>query len=180
MDAQVVDWIVRYGYAGTFLGMLLEGETFLLAAGVSAQQGYLDARVLALIGACGAMLTDNFFFGLGRLIGPAVFVRFPRLGRHAGRVHAFAARYPRLGVFAMRFLYGTRSVGPTLLGSGPMSWLQFVALDAVAAATWSATWIVFGLVLGEIAERWLARSALPLIVAAAAVIVVVLALRRRK
>jgi membrane protein DedA with SNARE-associated domain len=62
---------------------------------------------------------------------------------------------PNTAVISVRFLYGMRSVGPAVIGSGSMPWLRFVLLDAVAASVWSACWIGAGYVLGEAAEQLL-------------------------
>jgi membrane protein DedA with SNARE-associated domain len=165
----LTELVTRYGYLGTFVGTLLEGETFLLLAGIAARQEYLEFWTLVLVATCGALVTDNAFFALGRFCAPWLFSRLPRLGGRSRRVGEWVARYPYSGVIAMRFLYGTRSVGPVLVGTGPLPWLHFALLDLVAASSWSALWIGLGWLVGEALSRWLAEAA-PLVLTALAVV----------
>jgi membrane protein DedA with SNARE-associated domain len=152
MPAEFAPLIAKYGYAPTFVGTLLEGETFLVLSGLAAHQGYLSTSLLVAVGAAGAFLTDNFFFAAGRLFGPALLKRFPWLAPSVARAHALVERLPNSAVIGVRFLYGMRSVGPAVIGSGRMTWSRFALLDAVAAFSWSACWIGAGYVLGEAVE----------------------------
>jgi membrane protein DedA with SNARE-associated domain len=151
IPAQLLALVLEYGYAAAFAGVLLEGETVLVLSGIAAHQGYLDASVLFFVGSAAAMLTDNFFFALGWIFGSSLLARFPSVGR----VQALLARYPRIAVLVMRFLYGTRTVGPALLGAGSLTWRRFAALDALAAALWSAFWLTSGYLAGEVVEQLL-------------------------
>ena len=155
MVAELAPLIAKYGYAATFVGTLLEGETFLVLSGLAAHRGYLSTSLLVAVGAAGAFLTDNLFFAMGRLLGPALLKRFPGLAPSVGRAHALVERLPNTAVISVRFLYGMRSVGPAVIGSGSMPWFRFVLLDAVAACLWSTCWIGAGYVLGEAAEQLL-------------------------
>lgn len=186
MVADFAPLIAKYGYAATFVGTLLEGETFLVLSGLAAHRGYLGMPQLIAVGAAGAFLTDNFFFAIGRALGPALLKRFPRLAPSAARAHALVERLPNTAVISVRFLYGMRSVGPAVIGSGTMKWSRFILLDALAAALWSACWVSAGYVLGEALEQvlreftsvgaWLFAGA----VAASALTASTLYLRRRK
>jgi membrane protein DedA with SNARE-associated domain len=150
---QLTAVIVKYGYVATFLGTLVEGETVLALSGVAANRGYLEAPILVLIGAAAAMLTDNAFFQIGRHLGPRFFSRFPRLRLSIERAQGLLVRVPITAVLAMRFLYGTRIVGPALLGTGDIAWPKFLLLDALAAGLWSGCWVSVGYLLAEVIER---------------------------
>jgi len=177
LSAQLLGWVIEYGYAAAFVGVLLEGETVLILAGMAAHRGYLDVSILFLVGAAGAMSTDHFFFALGRLLGASLLARFPWVAPSIGRAQSLLARFPCSAVLAMRFLYGTRTVGPALLGSGVLAWVRFAALDAVAACLWCGCWLAAGYVLGEVVEqslqdavgagRWVMLAAAGLAAAAA-------------
>lgn len=149
MAAELAPLIAKYGYTATFVGTLLEGETFLILSGVAAHRGYLDLSLLYGLGALGAFLTDIFFFAMGRVLGPALLKRFPSLASSIARAHALVERLPNSAVISVRFLYGMRSVGPAVIGAGRMTWSRFVVLDALAACLWSTCWVSAGYVLGE-------------------------------
>jgi membrane protein DedA with SNARE-associated domain len=186
MAAEFAPLIAKYGYAATFVGTLLEGETFLILSGLAAHRGYLNPALLVGLGAAGAFLTDNLFFAMGRVFGPALLKRFPTLTPSIVRAHALVARLPNTAVISLRFLYGMRSVGPAVIGAGGMPWSRFVALDAFAACLWSTCWVSSGYVLGEAVEqllpaftpvgRWLFGGLL----AGAALVFAVLYVRRRR
>ena len=151
MDFEFLPLVAKYGYAATFAGTLLEGETVLVLSGAAAYRGLLHLPVLCAIGAGSAFLTDNFFFALGRRCGPALLARWPRLAPTVARVHALVDRFPNTSVIGVRFLYGMRSVGPVIIGAGTMRWAKFLLLDAVAVVLWSACWTTAGYVLGAAA-----------------------------
>lgn len=185
MAVEIGPLIERYGYAAAFIGPLLEGESFLILAGVAAHRGYLSLSVLVAVGAVGAFCSDNIFFAIGRVLGPALPVRFPRLGSGIARANSLVARLPNTAVIGIRFLYGMRAVGPAIIGAGSMPWLQFMMLDTLAASLWSACWIGAGYVLGGTVEylldastelgRWLVCG----IVAAGAIVTLIIYARRR-
>jgi len=152
VPAQLLSWVIGYGYAAAFVGVLLEGETVLVLSGIAAHRGYLYLPTLLMVGSAAAILTDNFFFALGRKFGSPLLARFPRLAPSVGRAQALLGQFPSSAVFAMRFLYGTRTVGPALLGSGTLAWSRFAALDAIAAGLWCACWLTTGYVVDEVVE----------------------------
>jgi membrane protein DedA with SNARE-associated domain len=156
MAAEFAPLIAKYGYAATFVGTLLEGETFLILSGLAAYRGYLTLPLLIAVGAAGALLTDNLFFAAGRLLGPAFLTRFARLAGPVARAHALVDRLPHTAVLGVRFLYGMRTVGPAVIGAGNMPWSRFLVLDVVAACLWSACWVSTGYLLGEAVEPLLA------------------------
>jgi len=183
MDFEFLPLVAKYGYAATFAGTLLEGETVLVLSGAAAYRGLLDLPVLCAIGAAGAFLTDNFFFALGRWYGPALLARWPRLTPTVTRVHALVDRFPNTAVIGVRFLYGMRSVGPTIIGAGNMRWPKFLLLDAVAVVLWSTCWTTAGYMLGAAALALLGAigdSGQWILVLVAAIAITVLLLRQRR
>lgn len=181
MAGGFVAMVAKYGYIATLVGTLLEGETFLILSGLAASRGYLDLSVLYAVGASGALITDNFFFALGRLFGPALVTRFPRLAPSVARAHDLVERLPNTAVIGVRFIYGMRTVGPAVIGAGRIAFSRFVVLDAIASLLWSLCWISAGFLLGEavtqvlesFAEigRWLLFGALAGIAIVALVVV---------
>jgi membrane protein DedA with SNARE-associated domain len=150
------DWpglLNEFGYAATFAGVMLEGESFLVLSGVAASRGILVLPWLIAIGAVGAFVTDNLFFVMGRRFGPGLQARFPWLAHSAGRAKSMVDRSPVMAVIGMRFFYGLRTVGPAIVGASGMKWGPYALLDGLAATVWSALWVSVGRVLGEAALR---------------------------
>jgi membrane protein DedA with SNARE-associated domain len=182
-SAPLLALVVEYGYAAAFVGVLLEGETVLVLSGIAAHRGYLDVSILFLVGWTAATLTDNFFFALGRRFGRSILLRFPRLAPSIGRVQSLLAQFPRTAVLAVRLLYGTRTIGPALLGAQTLPWSRFAVLDAVAAALWCAFWLGAGYALSEVVEQSLQDAVAAgrwVLVASAAVVTVLALLRHRR
>jgi len=183
MAIEFAPLVEKYGYAATFAGTLLEGETVLVLSGAAAYRGYLELSLLFVIGAGSAFLTDNFFFGLGRWFGPKLLARWPRFAPTAARAHALIDRFPNSAVIGVRFFYGMRSVGPAIIGSGSMSWLRFMLLDLIAVLLWSICWNTVGYVLGAAVVALLGElgNAGRLVLAgAAAIAIAALVIRHRQ
>ena len=70
-------FIQSYGYGALFLGTLLEGETALILAGLTAHMGLMKLPLVILVALLGSFLGDQFFFFLGRRKGAALLERHP-------------------------------------------------------------------------------------------------------
>src|SRR5437773_10426194 len=120
MDVELLALVGKYGYAATFVGTLLEGETILVLSGVAASRGYLSAPLLVVAGAAGATVTDNVFFLIGRLLGPAFLKRFPSLARSVVRAHAPVACFPNSAAIIVRGRSGLPTVALLVSLSVPL------------------------------------------------------------
>jgi membrane protein DedA with SNARE-associated domain len=183
-----VNWpafVHEHGYAIAFAGSVLEGETVLTLAGLTAHRGYLWLPLLIVVGALGAFIGDQGYFLAGRNFGPRILGRWPRLNAGAARVGAMLERHPGRSVVAVRFLYGLRTVGPVAIGMSDMAWHTFALYNALGAVLWASCWASAGYVLGNVAEvllgdlehaeKWIFIVA----VSAAMVVTIVLRVRRR-
>lgn len=147
--------IEQYGYAVTFAGTLIEGETVLILSGLAAHRGYLALALVIAIGAVGGMLGDLAYFLLGRRFGDRLLPRFPKFAPAADRVRAMIERHPNATILGVRFMYGLRTVGPAVIGTTRIPLAQFLLLNAAGALCWSACWALAGYLLGTAAERLL-------------------------
>jgi membrane protein DedA with SNARE-associated domain len=129
--------IATYGYLVLLAGTIMEGETFLVAAAVLAQQGYLDLRWVVLTAFCGGFVADQFCFFLGRTRGVTFLAKRRRWRRKARRVFALLHRFDIILILGLHFLYGLRSVIPFILGSGGFSATKFVILNSIGVMAWA-------------------------------------------
>ena len=58
--------VARWGVAAVFAGVVLEGETAVIAGGLIAHQGLASWPAVFLAAAIGSFLADQFFFAAGR------------------------------------------------------------------------------------------------------------------
>lgn len=83
---------------------------------------------------------DQTCFWMGRLAGPRLMERFPRLAAGIHRVRPMVERHPAKLVVSIRFLFGLRVVGPIALGMTPastMSARRFLVLSIAGAVLWA-------------------------------------------
>ncbi|EGH44599.1 hypothetical protein PSYPI_20363, partial [Pseudomonas syringae pv. pisi str. 1704B] len=138
-----------YGYWVIFLGCLLEGETVLILGGMAAHQGALQLLQVIGLATLGGMLGDQLLFWTGRYSGERLL---PKLKRHQSaikRVEGLIQRYPTTSVFAVRFLYGMRLVGPMVIGASRLSPWRFALINVLSAAVWATLFVCAGYLAGE-------------------------------
>ena len=134
----MLDQLVReWGYPAVAAGAFAEGETVLLAAGYAARVGWLDLWRVILVAFVAATAGDQFFFWVGRLWGPALLRRMPRLHAQVERVAVLLRRRPGGAVVLVRFLYGLRIAGPILIGAAEVSPWRFAVFNMLGAALWA-------------------------------------------
>ena len=158
-------FIHSYGYAAVLLAPMVEstgvpfpGETTLILAAVySADTGRLSLPVVIALAAAGAILGDNFGYGVGRWLGRGVLERW---GRRVGLDHRrlllvdrFFARRGALAVFVARFLSVLRTFGAILAGAGRMRYPTYLVFNALGGMAWATAYGLLGFELGRAYTR---------------------------
>ena len=144
--------IERFGYIAVFVGALIEGETVLALAGVAAHRGYLDVPGAVAAAAIGGFVGDQLYFIVGRLWGPAVMRRWPRLAAPVRRANEIIERHEAALILGVRFMYGLRVAGPIAIGMGRTSWARFATLNMIGALLWAPLFIGAGYLLTDALE----------------------------
>lgn len=172
--------IAAYGYWVIFIGCLLEGETVLILGGMAAHQGSLHWPQVIGWATLGGILGDQLLFWTGRYGGARLL---PRLKRHQAaieRVQGLIQRYPSTSVFAVRFLYGMRLVGPMVIGASGLAPWRFALLNVLGAAVWASLFVGAGYWAGEALQHFLGDLKpyrLPIFVAVVALVAVAALIR---
>jgi undecaprenyl-diphosphatase len=169
-----------------FAGLLVPGESLVLASGFFAHQGVLGLDSVMVAAGLGAIAGDNIGYQLGVRLGRGWLLRHGRrLGvteRRLHRAERFFGRHGPKAVFVGRFVGFARALVPFVAGMSRMPYRRFLVYDALGAALWTVGFVLLGYALGaswRVAERWVGRIGL-LLGLAAAVIALVLWLRRRR
>lgn len=169
-----------------FAGLLVPGESLVLASGFFAHQGVLSLDAVIVAAALGAIAGDNIGYQLGARLGRAWLLRH---GRRVGvtdarlrRAERFFERHGPKAVFVGRFVGFARALVPFVAGASRMAYRRFVVYDTLGAALWTVTFVLLGYALGaswRVAEKWVGRVGLAagLVVA---IVGFVLWLRRRR
>lgn len=155
MNPELHHLIVTYGYWLMAFGALIEGETFLLAGGIAAQQGILHIPGLLLLALVGSFVHDISFFMIGRFFGHRYFQQSLSQNTKIARINNLLERYGVFLIIALRFAYGFRTLIPTAIGVSPYSTRKFIFWDLVGGILWSCTFILGGYFLGAAFEHFL-------------------------
>ena len=134
-----------YFYAIAFVWTLLEGETFVLFAGLPRRRVWLIGVLWSRRGS--AALPAIVYFLAGAPLGVRLD-RFPLAPRC--RPCAALARTLRCGfILSFRFIYGVRNFSSFALGLSAVRWQRFLWLNFTAAGLWAASFVTVGYFLGH-------------------------------
>jgi len=172
-----------YGYWTLLIWTFLEGETVVIIAGILAQQGYMDPKLIALCAFCGSCTSDQLMFLLGKYKGRAVLERFPRLARNADRAERLIHKYETLLILGFRFVYGVRNITPIMLGINRVNHLKFLILNIIGAGVWALSFTYGGFFFGALFEQYMrgaSHMAFYVLVAATVIAGLVWYIRQRR
>jgi len=159
----IVEIIREYGewfYALTFIWTFLEGETFVLFAGLAAKQGALRLDILILVAWLGSFCGDQLYFFIGRRWGNAVLRRFPRWQPGVEAALDLLKRYDTWFILSFRFIYIVRNFSSFAMGTSGLSWPRFLVLNFIAAGVWATTFAGTGYIVGATLQHMLGDLAL--------------------
>jgi len=143
------DWF----YLITFLWTAIEGETFVIFAGLAAQKGSLNVYLLFVAAWLGSMTGDQVFFFLGRRYGIRILDHMPHMKPKVDRVLGWLEKYAVIFVLSYRFMYGVRNVSGVAVGLSHLPWRKFAILNAIAAFVWAAAFVGFGYLFGDVIDH---------------------------
>lgn len=169
-----------------FAGLLVPGESLVLASGFFAHRGILQLDAVMAAAGLGAIAGDNIGYYLGARLGREWLLRkgsrFGLRKRRLQQAEGFFQRQGPKAVFFGRFIGFARALVPFVAGASRMPYRKFVVYDALGAILWTVAFVTLGYLLGaswRIAEQWVSRTGL-VVGVLALLTVVVLWLRRRR
>lgn len=161
--AQLVHYFKTYGYYVLFFGLLLEntvivglvlpGETILLAASFMAARGDFSIVTVFAVGSCAAFLGNIGGYAVGRFGGLPLVERFGRrVGISETRIEA-AQRYFEVHggktVFIGRFASFIRAFVSITAGASKMPFWPFIGYTTGAVLVWNLIMCVLGFYFGQ-------------------------------
>ncbi len=155
--APVVD---QYGYlalAGLLFledfGVLVPGETVLIASAFYAGLGQLNIILVILVGFAAAVLGDNVGFAIGNYGGRPLVLKYGRYVRlkqeHLDKAEHYFNRHGGKIVAVARFIDGLRQLNGIIAGISEMKWAKFILFNVIGALVWVAFWSLIGYYGGE-------------------------------
>jgi phosphatidylglycerol lysyltransferase len=128
---------LKYGYALLFVGVMAEGETFLLVGAFLARQGVLILPAVVFVAIVANSTIDQIYFHLARVRGRAWLERrFAQSPRFA-RLLDLMSRHARWVLLASRFAVGFRILIPAACGALGMPPRVFTSLNLLASVLWA-------------------------------------------
>jgi membrane protein DedA with SNARE-associated domain len=145
--ARVQPVLNRYGYPAVFLTILVEGvgipapgQTFLIAAALTAAHGHLSIVWVLIWAGTAAVLGNSLGYLLGRWGGRHLLARFRVRGDRLARLEERFRRYGGSLVLVARFFDGLRQLNGIVAGMLEMPWRVFTGFNVLGALLWTGVW----------------------------------------
>jgi membrane protein DedA with SNARE-associated domain len=142
-------WQVLLAYLSVLSGVILEGETVVITAAFSADRGYLNIYIVFLMAVLGTIISDYFWFFLGRLRGRWFLMKKPKWQQKIAKADQLLQRYQTLILIGYRFLYGFRIILPLVIGLSRVKTRVFLAYSLGVIIFWSILVCTIGFYFGE-------------------------------
>lgn len=145
----IIAFLKSYGYLILFIGTLLEGEAVVIIAGALAHAGVLDLPTVILVSWLGSTINDQVLYQVGYHYGEKLVLYLPRfLRRHVNQAEGLIRRFGDWVTLLFRFIYGTRTITPILLGVHRYPPRRYLWMNPAAAGIWAAAIAGIGYLLG--------------------------------
>ena len=141
--------IDSYGYLAVLIGTFVEGETVLVFGGIAAKLGYLKLPWVIACAFSGGLISDQFFFFVGRFRGQTFLDKRPAWQRRAAKVQHILERHRFPIILGFRFLYGLRIATPLVIGMSRIPVIEFVLLNIIGTALWATAIGTLGYAFGH-------------------------------
>ncbi|MCK8495162.1 DedA family protein [Spirosoma sp. RP8] len=145
--------MLTYGYPILFLGVMLEGEAFLIAGAYLAHRGYFSLPAVIGIAVLSSFVVTQIYFYLGHRYGRTFIEKRPRWQQRFDRVERLLHKYGAGLLLVFRALYGLRAVIPAAVGLSRYPLVKFLVLNAVGALVWALVIALAGNGIAQVAEE---------------------------
>jgi membrane protein DedA with SNARE-associated domain/membrane-associated phospholipid phosphatase len=140
--------VLAFLETGAFVGLIVPGETVVIAGGVIAGQGEIElVPLIGLVWAC-AVLGDTTSFFLGRRLGRRFLERHgPRVKITPERLTSVEGYFDSHGgktILIGRFIGLVRALAPFIAGTSGMPFRRFIPFSIVGTGLWATTFCVLG------------------------------------
>ena len=149
--------VLAFLETGAFVGLVVPGETVVIAGGVIAGQGEIDlVPLVGIVWSC-AVLGDTTSFYIGRRLGRGFLEKQgPRVKITEERLHQVEGYFDRHGgktILIGRFIGLVRALAPFIAGSSGLAYRRFIPYSIVGTGLWATTFCVLGYVFWQSFDR---------------------------
>ncbi|MEK7581994.1 MAG: DedA family protein [Patescibacteria group bacterium] len=140
-------------YLILFLMMVIEGETFLIIAGVLSHLGALKFYYVVTIALIGVLIGDVLWYSIGILLKrdglPKIFVQLIHTAeRVVDKLLPHFKTKPITSLILAKFIYGTNHATLIMAGLMKMSFRLFMKAEIIASVIWVFTFSTLGYLFG--------------------------------
>ncbi|MBI3146443.1 MAG: DedA family protein [Pseudogulbenkiania sp.] len=145
-------FLIVFCETGLVVTPILPGDSLLFVAGTLAATGGMNAHALVATLIAAAVLGDSVNYTIGRRLGLALVVRFPRLlkQQYLDKTHAFYERHGGKTIILARFVPIVRTFAPFVAGAGAMGYRHFFAYNIIGGVLWVASFTYAGYLFGNL------------------------------
>lgn len=149
-------------YSGLFFAMVIEGETFLIVAGVLSHIGALNYFYVLLVAFLGVMAGDILWYSLGLLLRNKKLPKFMETmiivaEQVVDKLLPHFKTKPVISLILAKFIYGTNHASLILAGLMRMNFRLFIKAELLASVIWVPIFATLGYFLGYTAIQFSQR-----------------------
>ncbi|MDP3965623.1 MAG: VTT domain-containing protein [bacterium] len=142
LPESVLQMLSAYPYAFVFVGLLLGGETVLLPALYLAVIGVLNGWLVMGIMIASTVISDGFWYSIGRGLAPHFIERFASEKRalQLQKISHVITGKELIILFYSKFIYGTRIATQMLCGARKINFYRYFAVNTCAVVALGAVY----------------------------------------
>jgi phosphatidylglycerol lysyltransferase len=147
--------LIKYGYFLLFLGVMIEGEAFLLAAAFLANRGLMHLPAVIAVAIASNCAADQAYYMVARTRGRSWLEK--RFGHHPRYKQAvdWMSRHADWVLLFSRYAFGFRIIIPAACGALDMPVFRFSIINIIAGTIWAIPVAMLGVYLGHAATSTL-------------------------
>jgi lysylphosphatidylglycerol synthetase-like protein (DUF2156 family)/membrane protein DedA with SNARE-associated domain len=146
--------LLKYGYLILFLGVVVEGEAFLIAGSFLASRGYFNLGTVTLVALAANALSAQFYYTAARVRGRGWFESRFQGNSPYRKIINWVSRRTNWLLLMSRFLFGFRIIIPAACGAFGMPLARFILLNVIAGLLWAVPTALAGYYFGESVGEW--------------------------
>ena len=151
-------WSIVFAETGILFGVLLPGDSLLIAAGILSAHGHFDIGLMIFGCILAALIGNLFGYELGQRWGKPFLEKYgPQLTtpEKIAKTYEVLKRHEKIGIISARFFPAARTFAPFLGGVIKMQYVSFLLYSVIGAVLWGGGLPYFGYYLGEIMPKWI-------------------------
>jgi len=165
----LLPFLIQHGYELLFfwvlaetMGLPIPSVPLFIAMGALAEAGQVSLSLSICLAVCAALLSDLFWYSLGRRRGGKVLISICRITLEPDscvrRTENIFARYGVRALLVTKFIPGMGVVSMPLAGVMRMRLSRFLLLDGLGALAWVGSYTLVGYLFGRQLDRALAYA----------------------